>query len=81
MIQQSERGAMLRWEDTMSEFRLRIELGNEAMKTVEDVAEALCRVAKHLEARDGGIIDVNGNMVGDFEWSQQSHRETRRRET
>ena len=56
----------------MSEFRLRIELGNEAMQTAEDVAEALRRTAKRLEmiGQQGPILDTNGNLVGGFEFHE-----------
>ena len=50
-------------------FKLKIELGNEAMLTPEDVADALETVAAKL--RNGNrqlpIFDTNGNKVGDYE--------------
>ena len=53
---------------TREKFTLDIDLGNDAMQTADDVAEALRRVAKRLEAdRDlssGLIRDLNGNTVG-----------------
>jgi hypothetical protein len=57
-------------------FKLTIELGNEAMQTPEDVAEALQAVARELErlsgswpraGAEGKIRDVNGNTVGKWE--------------
>jgi hypothetical protein len=59
-------------------FKLEIELGNAAMQTPEDVADALRRVADTLAgvgfvAGAGGfgrgsqrIRDLNGNTVGDW---------------
>ena len=50
-------------------FKLKIELGNEAMLTPEDVADALETVAAKL--RNGNrqlpIFDTHGNKVGDYE--------------
>lgn len=57
----------------MASFRLSIRLGNAAMESPRDVAEALRRVAAALDASDGGALleratyDLNGNKVG--EWS------------
>jgi len=55
-------------------FELKISLGNEAMQCPNDVAEALRKLAKKLDAVDdfaltdgGKIMDANGNSVG--EWS------------
>lgn len=50
-------------------FKLTIRLGNDAMQTREDVAEALVRVAEKLRAglETTTIRDLNGNTVG--EWS------------
>lgn len=48
-------------------FRLEVELGNEAMQTVEDVAQALeDRVMEALlrGEPEGRIRDTNGNTVG-----------------
>lgn len=48
-------------------FTLEIELGNEAMQTADDVAEALERTARQLRHLDHGefaIFDLNGNKVG-----------------
>lgn len=56
-------------------FTLEIKLGNEAMQTTDDVAEALRRVASTLikmvyisELNDDAwpISDLNGNKVGSF---------------
>lgn len=51
-----------------NEFRLNIKLGNAAMLTMEDVAQALRDVADKLDAgRDQGVVkDANGNTVGEF---------------
>lgn len=58
----------------MAKFVVEIELGNDAMKTGNDVADAITRIAstiRHLEgpdldpgARRGSIMDPNGNKVG-----------------
>ena len=50
------------------EFTLKITLGNEAMQTRADIAQALKDVIKKLNSgRDGGyIMDENGNTVGEF---------------
>lgn len=59
----------------MNRFQLTIELGNDAMRSMRDVAAALQRVAdalKHEGIDDvdwpsGRIRDVNGNTVGQWE--------------
>jgi hypothetical protein len=55
----------------MKNFKLRIELGNEAMQTPEDVVRALRDVAERLEGYSDFhsiiIRDVNGNTVGKAE--------------
>ena len=51
-------------------FVLRIELGNDAMQTLDDIARALERTAEHLHvtyATQGRIYDENGNGVGSYE--------------
>ena len=60
-------------------FTLQIELGNAAMLTFDDVAEALKALAEKLEGnhahvdgatafdRNGHITDANGNKVGTWE--------------
>jgi hypothetical protein len=62
-------------------FTLKIELGNDAMQTYDDIAAALRKVAARLNSggntvidedadlaiTGGRIKDVNGNTVG--EWS------------
>lgn len=51
----------------MDKFTLTIDLGNDAMCSTGDIAEALRNVADRLElyAEDSGIIrDENGNKVG-----------------
>lgn len=49
-------------------FGLHIDLGNEAMQTGDDVADALEQVARKLRrgAESGAIMDRNGNRVGIF---------------
>ena len=53
----------------MATFTLTIQLGNAAMETSDDVAEALRRVADKMERNgfDGRIVDLNGNTVGKYE--------------
>ena len=51
----------------MKRFKLEIRLGNDAMQTVSDIAEALERVAVgniHNGQNTGRIFDDNGNTVG-----------------
>ena len=49
-------------------FNLKIEMGNDAMQSREDVAEALRLVVDQLESGwgSGDIHDLNGNKVGSF---------------
>jgi hypothetical protein len=61
-------------DDGPDEFRLMIELGNAAMQTPDQVADALRRVAAKLSDRgdfdgdeSGTFRDYNGNTVG--KWS------------
>lgn len=58
----------------MREFTLRIEMGNAAMKTPEDVAESLRAVANRLDygmdRQSGKILDYNGNKVGEWEFTK-----------
>lgn len=59
----------------MDNFSLDIDLGNEAMRTHEDVANALRDVADSLDESTGqgwsGIIrDANGNHVGGWAFDQ-----------
>ena len=55
-------------------FKLEIELGNDAMITVDDVAAALRNIAHRLDTagvgrgQRVGILDANGNTVGFFTW-------------
>jgi hypothetical protein len=55
-------------------FTLRIEQGNAAMQTAEDIAGALRRVAAKLEDgyNEGLVRDDNGNTVGDFAHNRQA---------
>ena len=59
----------------MDNFTLNLRLGNDAMQTPEDIAEALRRAAGWLEdyghddIENGGsqtLIDQNGNRVGSW---------------
>ena len=53
----------------MAKFTLEITLGNEAMQTPEDIADALRKAASHVQGGYGnGVIrDVNGNSVGSYD--------------
>ena len=50
-------------------FTLKIELGNDAMQSREDIADALRSVAQQMENGGGvgHIMDANGNTVGKYE--------------
>lgn len=48
------------------QFSLTIILGNDAMRTPEDVADALRRTADRVYTERGAIFDANGNRVGGF---------------
>ena len=52
-------------------FSVEIDLGNDAMRSELDLADALARIAKQIKfysachiATDGKVKDVNGNTVG-----------------
>lgn len=53
-------------------FSLEIRLGNAAMRTPEDVADALRRTADRLEGAQeclrAEIRDLNGNVVGSWSY-------------
>ncbi len=55
-------------------FKMEIELGNDEMRTiahltraVKKTAEKMSTYAKPLVGEGGGILDVNGNIVGRWE--------------
>lgn len=53
-----------------SKFKLHIKLGNDAMSTKDDVANALRELADKLDRTgddSGNIRDYNGNTVGKWE--------------
>lgn len=56
-------------EDKTMKFKLEIELGNVAMDSHEDIADALIEVGKNLlQGNDHTTIrDLNGNTVGKWE--------------
>jgi len=63
-------------------FTLRIDLGNAAMQTGDDVAEALEYVATRLrvdgQAGQVGLIrDLNGNTVGNYHLPNPPQEEDR----
>lgn len=54
---------------TFLRFELKIVLGNDAMMSEDDLAQALHRIADRIgagEAPDGKIMDRNGNAVGTY---------------
>ncbi len=57
-------------DDEPAAFTLTIELGNDAMNSTTDVADALHRVRRKVIAglTSGTIMDSNGNSVGRFEF-------------
>lgn len=53
-----------------SKFKLHIKLGNDAMSTKDDIANALRELADKLDRTSddsGRIRDYNGNTVGEWE--------------
>lgn len=53
----------------MSQFVLKIKLGNEAMQTRGDIANALKDTAECVQCdilQSGKIMDLNGNLVGSW---------------
>lgn len=54
-------------------FTLEITMGNDAMRTPEDIATALGDVASRVQAGygNGNIRDLNGNAVGTYEITGQ----------
>lgn len=67
------------------EFRLRIELGNAAMRTWGDIAGAVAKMASRFDGRaregEGEIRDVNGNTVGTWEVAEPAPTAPRDDET
>lgn len=59
----------------MNRFTLEIRLGNEAMQTPADVADALDRLGHRLRNYpstapvEGAIRDPNGNTVGEWQFA------------
>lgn len=58
-------------------FTLEIEMGNDAMQTYADIAQATRRIFSDFARRDeaaeddaGRIYDINGNKVGTWEVSE-----------
>jgi len=58
----------------MNQFRVRIDLGNDAMNTREDVASALQKIIDRLNSgiEEGLVIDENGNRVGSWDYSNEA---------
>jgi hypothetical protein len=59
----------------MAKFKLEIELGNAAMLTGDDVANALLQVAREVRDsdprdRDGPIFDENKYRVGEWRFTR-----------
>jgi len=58
----------------MPTFRVVIVLGNDAMKTPENVANALREIAEAVAktgVREGNVVDGNGNVVGTFKYAKR----------
>ena len=53
-------------------FMVSIQLGNDAMQSARDIADALRVVANRVEdgVIHGKVMDVNGNWVGSFSSSK-----------
>lgn len=49
-------------------FQVDIELGNDAMSCLDDIADAMSQVTRKLVAghAEGSVVDINGNTVGGF---------------
>jgi hypothetical protein len=54
-------------------FILKIEMGNDAMQTTEDISEALDQVKSELESniKRSKIFDRNGNTVGKYFFNEE----------
>jgi len=54
-------------------FILKIEMGNDAMQTTEDISEALDRVKSKLKSGREylTIVDKNGNTVGRYFFNEE----------
>ena len=63
-------------------FNLEIEMGNDAMLTRQDVAQALVALSKRLVDErftpqdedltdEGSVLDTNGNSVGTWEFKEE----------
>ena len=55
-------------------FRIKIELGNDAMRTARDIRRALAKLDLESIAQSGRekkILDVNGNSVGKVGFYQE----------
>lgn len=54
----------------MAKFALNIQLGNDTMRTAEDIAIALRKAADALDSGEfaghGYVHDLNGNNVGEY---------------
>lgn len=51
-------------------FTLTVEMGNDAMRTPVDLADAVAAVARRVAVgeRVGDVRDLNGNTVGNYEF-------------
>lgn len=66
-------------EGLTGKFTLMIELGNDGMKSREDVADAILVASYQLTGsreRGGLILDVNGNSVGHWRLIVRKEKET-----
>lgn len=62
----------------METFTLTIEMGNAAMNTPQNVADALLRAANKINeygSWEGVVSDGNGNLVGRYTLAVESDRE------
>jgi hypothetical protein len=56
-------------------FKLEISLGNDAMKSSEDIIGALKYVEAKLQRNsEGKILDLNGNSVGKWEFVEEKEK-------
>ena len=57
----------------MGKFEIEIRGGNEAMRTTEDVAQALRQVAEKIAQGTlaGNVLDENGNTCGHFRFVKE----------
>ena len=64
----------------MRKFVFTVTMGNDAMQTAEDVADAMHRAAYRLEqyGESGTVFDDNGNRVGSYGFEEDRPKATYR---